>query len=539
MIKHNVWTGKLLVLALFSVLISLTADLLYTSSSKIIYTPDHKMIGEDFWSNRHVYEVSAKRKIPYQFPGPMDAWAGSKKKKIVFSAPFSRDTSLIIGIVDAHETFPPKIRVEINDEMFSEIEVTRGAGGQPDKWVTQGKSSEIQLFIPSERLTPGARKITLSTVAGSWVVLGKISAQIIPKSWEYPLALLGWSVVLVSLATLGVVHRIKIFKFARAYAFKATASLIIVLFTGGGVYAFYLVNSGKATRKIFHDDNGYFLFRSLSKAIMSRMPDGYTQDMALRALGDYVYLTTQPAINENLGGGPTTFVMYGVSWCDQSAAVYLSLISYLNVRGYLAGLYDKNNKSPHTVAYIIPDNKRQSVERDYLQANARVVDTYNNVIFSTQNRNYATPIQICENDFVPNRSSDLSYLYCQNPIIFGSNSDFIKSPRNDHWFYNYIFPYFPETLSWLYLRAGVMSNKTTKPAEKEYLVARMDHLFFRLDRARKGYSEVESKYPDGKWAELAKHYRVRLNDLDVCFIKDGYTGKVPKDLAWGKRKFDS
>ncbi len=520
----------IIVTIIFTLLVSI--DLLYVESSTMLYTPNHQYKGPEFWNGKSVYTTSeSDLKIPYQLPGPLDAWSGGSRKSIKISAPYKRDTLLKLYFQDSHASYPPLLKIFINDVSLGKLQIPKGQGRKPHEWRLKGSPSQLKILIPSDYLIAENSVIKVTSIQGSWAVIDHFEIKIVSPTWERRAALILWVIFSIYLIIFAVKNLEKSVYYFKKYV-PATAFLIFsVSLAGGSFYAHQLIASGEASQIMLHEKNGYFIFRSVTKAVLNRMPPGYSEDTALNALRDYVYLTSQPA-GDNLGMGALNLMMHGVAWCDQSAWIYLYLVSPLKVNAYIAYLYDANGRSPHTVCYLTPRKQDSGSDAPYLQANARVVDTYNGISFKTENGGYATPDQICKNSFIANRASPLSYLFCQKQIIHASNKYVISEPAGKNWFYQKIFPLLPESVSIAYVKLAILLDPAKKPDEKEYLYARIDNLFFQFEKARKGYQDFEKKFPDSRWAKLAKHYLIRINSLAKCFGKNGYTGILPKEQAW-------
>ncbi|MFH1717171.1 MAG: polysaccharide lyase family protein, partial [Planctomycetota bacterium] len=121
-----------------------------------------------------------KQDWPYIQPGPVDAWAGGRSHTftILFGLRAASDTgacALTLDFVDTHSAMPPKMEIKINDTSFVR-ELPRGAGdasahGQPDK----GREYRLVVDFPAEVLKAGNNTITITSLAGSWVLYDQVA----------------------------------------------------------------------------------------------------------------------------------------------------------------------------------------------------------------------------------------------------------------------------------------------------------------------------------------------------------------------------
>ncbi|MGD8499949.1 MAG: polysaccharide lyase family protein [Phycisphaerales bacterium] len=121
-----------------------------------------------------------KQDWPYIQPGPADAWAGSKSHTftVLFALEATSATGrseLVLDFVDTHSSKPPKMQVKINEVSFVR-ELPRGAGdasahGQPDK----GREHRLIIDFSAEALKVGTNEITITSLAGSWVLYDQVA----------------------------------------------------------------------------------------------------------------------------------------------------------------------------------------------------------------------------------------------------------------------------------------------------------------------------------------------------------------------------
>jgi len=124
-----------------------------------------------------------KKDWPYIQPGPADAWAGSKSHTftILFGIkkpPTRGQAELVLDFVDTHSAVPPKMEIKINDTSFIR-KTPRGAGdasahGEPEK----GREHRLVIPFPAKALKAGNNHITITSLAGSWVLYDYVALKV-------------------------------------------------------------------------------------------------------------------------------------------------------------------------------------------------------------------------------------------------------------------------------------------------------------------------------------------------------------------------
>jgi alpha-mannosidase len=116
-----------------------------------------------------------KRDWPYAQPGPADAWAGGRPHtfSIVFGLrePVADGAcKLQVALLDTQRQTPPELRIAVNGHEFKQ-KLPPGGGdasifGEPAK----GKPHRFEIEFPAQFLRDGANEISLTTLAGSWLL---------------------------------------------------------------------------------------------------------------------------------------------------------------------------------------------------------------------------------------------------------------------------------------------------------------------------------------------------------------------------------
>jgi alpha-mannosidase len=122
-----------------------------------------------------VGQSDAKRDWPYVQPGPADGWAGGQSHSFTIAFGLKKpsaagECALQLDLVDSHRQAPPKLRVSLNDHALQR-QLGPGAGdasvfGDPAK----GKNQTVRFLWNTSALKPGANEITITTLAGSWLL---------------------------------------------------------------------------------------------------------------------------------------------------------------------------------------------------------------------------------------------------------------------------------------------------------------------------------------------------------------------------------
>ncbi len=127
-------------------------------------------------------QSDTKQDWPYIQPGPADTWAGSKSHTFtilfgVKTAPVTGQCELLLDFVDTHGAVPPKMQININDTSFIR-ELPRGAG-DPSAFgeVEKGREHVLKIEFPAEALVSGTNTITITSLAGSWILYDYVSLK--------------------------------------------------------------------------------------------------------------------------------------------------------------------------------------------------------------------------------------------------------------------------------------------------------------------------------------------------------------------------
>lgn len=183
------------------VLILTTSDLAATYFRGTYYDADWAILKNDFWKGRDSFTTSPDTmKVPVQFPGPLDAWAGGDGKEIIFELADAHDIVLTLELLDSHDTAPPKLEFSVNGASLAAVQTEKGAGAPAAEWKAKGKRSIITIRTPSEKLRSGKNILSIKSVAGSWVALNGVSIQPKPYTWQIWLTAIGWPLLLLGYA---------------------------------------------------------------------------------------------------------------------------------------------------------------------------------------------------------------------------------------------------------------------------------------------------------------------------------------------------
>lgn len=128
-----------------------------------------------------------KRDWPYVQPGPADGWAGPRRQHtftIVFGIkqPGKGDCELKVDLLDTPKALPPRVVVEVNGQTFYGQSFNRqlpaGSGNDPlEGSFAKGKPHTLAIGFPSSFLTVGKNVISITTIAGSWMLYDHVTLE--------------------------------------------------------------------------------------------------------------------------------------------------------------------------------------------------------------------------------------------------------------------------------------------------------------------------------------------------------------------------
>ncbi|RJX35752.1 MAG: hypothetical protein C4525_03620 [Desulfarculus sp.] len=286
------------------------------------------------------------------------------------------------------------------------------------------------------------------------------------------------------------------------------AFLLLLLALGAEV-----VFSGLAGRVLLSHDLG-LVYHAAYNTVLGRLPARSSRADTLAALRDYLHLTVQP-VGRQADLGPTRVLLGGQGWCDQISDIYLRLIEPLKVRGYLAFLQARQGPSPHTVALITP-GLVDPQDWSYLSGHAVVVDLLHGVTYRRPGGGPAAPADICRGRYQPRLPQVRPEWFCRRPKIHLVNQPRGNWSAAQRWLWR-AWRLTPAAWEAELIRLAVRSQHGLEPGQRAYLLARVEHILLRLEPAGQAYQAVERRYPDSRWAYLARHYRLSLPALAARF----------------------
>ncbi|HNX82410.1 MAG TPA: tetratricopeptide repeat protein [Candidatus Omnitrophota bacterium] len=242
---------------------------------------------------------------------------------------------------------------------------------------------------------------------------------------------------------------------------------------------------------------------------------------------------------------PLDNLIRGVGWCDQMSAVFIRLLSDIDIRGYLVFL--KNNPdgsgfSPHTIAVITPSVKEE-LGADTLFEKGLVVDNLRGELAQTRDGSFATMKDIAEGNIALQQVKIFEAtapLYRNKFQIFGVNTPISLRIKKVKYAYRYyIFSIVPRPvvyafqdfmLQW-YFKKGFKK-------ESDFLLfkARNYHIYGRFDDAFKVYEEVIKNSPNNMNGEKALIFQVRVllkegKNNEAIALFESFIRKYP-DHPW-------
>jgi hypothetical protein len=132
-----------------------------------------------------VGQSDAQRDWPYVHPGPADAWAGSRSHTftVIFQlegVPTEGTASLRLDLVDTHGSSPPRLQVEMNGQRFEKALPAGGGDASINGEADRGREHVWELGFPLGRLRTGQNTVTITTLAGSWMLYDSVELRTPP-----------------------------------------------------------------------------------------------------------------------------------------------------------------------------------------------------------------------------------------------------------------------------------------------------------------------------------------------------------------------
>jgi hypothetical protein len=153
--------------------------------NKFAYSPDEAMRGEGFWKNRKSATAhNNKPVIPAQLPGPLDSWSGSESKSIIVISPLDGDQTVVLKLIESHESEPPLISLRACGNVIAEWQVEKGRGSPVELWRSTGHPSVYKADIPGRSLAACGGEIQIRSEQGSWAAIDQLLLYPKPKTWE-------------------------------------------------------------------------------------------------------------------------------------------------------------------------------------------------------------------------------------------------------------------------------------------------------------------------------------------------------------------
>ncbi|MCX6923697.1 MAG: polysaccharide lyase family protein [Verrucomicrobia bacterium] len=124
----------------------------------------------------------SKRDWFYAQPGPANGWGGSQPHTfaVVFGVkapPVQGECKLILKLLDTHRESPPELKISLNGV---ERKLQTEAGGSTDSIYGQLQKAKLQTIgfeFPASTLKSGVNELTITSVAGSWMIYDWVSFE--------------------------------------------------------------------------------------------------------------------------------------------------------------------------------------------------------------------------------------------------------------------------------------------------------------------------------------------------------------------------
>ena len=154
-----------------------SSDLLRSVFTPVMYERDFALLESGFFESHNRFESDPQtRIIPPQLPGPQDSWAGGEPKEIILQVPVASRARLWIYLMESHDLAPPALEIFDGAKLAAHLEVPKGSGLDTGKWDEYGTRSTLKVSLPPWS-GEGPRKITIRSVAGSWMAIERIEIR--------------------------------------------------------------------------------------------------------------------------------------------------------------------------------------------------------------------------------------------------------------------------------------------------------------------------------------------------------------------------
>lgn len=262
-----------------------------------------------------------------------------------------------------------------------------------------------------------------------------------------------------------------------------------------------------------------FLFNILSRAILSHqlaiLPslvvkkinkkidfDLYNIDNKKKAavvLNEYVFKHSKP-VEKNLDDGASWKLLHGSIWCDGVSDILNRLLEVVNIRAYLAFLYENNNVSGHVVSYV------DFLDQSLIAGKNNSLNTYSLYVFDPQNNyipinksdnlvdiNYMILNKNEFNHFIKLDSDKIKLNLIENKKVQLWDRNFLKeeSGFTRRLSFQLVF-YFPDFIFENLIRLSIRINPNLDDDYKAFLEARLDHVLMNYDSAVTKYERISN-----------------------------------------------
>ncbi len=119
-----------------------------------------------------------KRDWPHVHPGPLDTWAGGRPHTFTItfglrSRPTQEGCQLVVRILDTNQPEPPRLRIAVNG-FADAYQLPGGSHYMLEERAPEGSPCTVTIPLPAESLRSGENNVTLTTIAGCWLVYDSI-----------------------------------------------------------------------------------------------------------------------------------------------------------------------------------------------------------------------------------------------------------------------------------------------------------------------------------------------------------------------------
>ena len=200
----------------------------------------------------------------------------------------------------------------------------------------------------------------------------------------------------------------------------------------------------------------------------------------------------------NLDDGASWKLLHGSIWCDGVSDILNRLLEVVEVRSYIAWLYDDNMVSPHTISMVdfkdqpLVNGRNSSLDPKTLfmfdpQNNYLPLNKNNKVVnikYMINNVEEFKEMEKLNSDNIPlNLLINEAQLWNRNS--FGKENSIIRN------FMKYMVKFSPDIIFESLIKFSIFINPKIESTKKDFYFARLDHILLDYQSAKQKYQSLK------------------------------------------------